>query len=210
MKILDVKPLALPDVKIVRYARFKDKRGYFTESYRASDVHQNPITDFLKDFRFSQQNESHSVAGVIRGLHFQWNPGMGKFVRTLRGRMVDLVMDIRHGSPTLGKIIAYDMPNRPEADYGEWIWVPPGFAHGNFFTEETTIEYFCTAEYKPTCEAGVSPLSADLDWSLFDPTLKAVFDTLVASGPVISDKDREGLSLQNWLEDERSTHYVYG
>ena len=209
MKILDVKSLALPDVKVVRYARFKDQRGYFTESYRASDVHQNPITDFLKDFRFSQENESHSIAGVIRGLHFQWNPGMGKFVRTLRGHMVDLVMDIRHGSPTLGKIIGYDMPATHDADYGEWIWVPPGFAHGNFFTEETTIAYLCTTEYKPACEAGVSPLSADLDWSLCEPNLKAAFDTITASGPVISAKDRDGLSLREWLEDERSKHYTY-
>ena len=70
-----------------------DHRGYFTEPFRASDLHNNPVTDFLRDVTFVQENESYSKAGVIRGMHFQWNPYMGKFVRTLRGRMVDLVLD---------------------------------------------------------------------------------------------------------------------
>ena len=97
---------------------------------------------------------------------------MGKLVRTLSGRMVDMILDIRKGSTTFGKIIAYDMPSEHEADYNEWIWVPPGFAHGNFFTEDSTIEYFCSGEYSPGCEAGISPLAADIDWSLCEGSLK--------------------------------------
>jgi dTDP-4-dehydrorhamnose 3,5-epimerase len=209
MKILDVKTLAIPDVKVVRYGRFKDQRGYFTEPYRASDLHRNPITDFLKEVAFLQENESYSVAGVIRGMHFQWNPCMGKFVRTIRGRMVDLVLDIRKGSPTLGRMIAYEIPDAVDAGHAEWIWVPPGFAHGNFFTAETTIEYFCTAEYNPACEAGISPLAPDIDWSLCDPAFKAEFDAVVAAGPVMSDKDRNAMPLQAWLADERSENFVY-
>ena len=213
MKILEVKSLAIPAIKVVQFGRFRDNRGYFTEPFRASDLHQNPVTDFLKDVTFLQQNESYSMAGVMRGLHFQWNPYMGKFVRTIRGRMVDLVLDIRKGSPTLGKIIAYDMPDEIKGDYSEWIWVPPGFAHGNFFPVESTIEYFCSGEYSPGCEAGISPVAPDLDWSLCDPSLKQAFDDLFRpfphNTPVMSEKDRDGLSLEAWLADERSDQFLY-
>ena len=94
---------------------------------------------------------------------------MGKLVRTLTGRMVNLIIDIRKGSPTFGKMIGYDMPGRLDAEFAEWIWVPPGFAHGNLFTEDTLIEYFCSGEYSQGCEAGISPLSLDIDWSLCAP-----------------------------------------
>ena len=66
---------------------------------------------------FKQCNESHSLAGVIRGLHFQWNPNQGKMVRTIAGHIIDLALDIRKGSPTFGKIIAYDLPASPDAAF---------------------------------------------------------------------------------------------
>ena len=106
-----------------------------------------------------QANQSLSEKGVMRGMHFQWNPYMGKLVRTISGHMVDMVLDIRIDSPTFGKMIAYDMPASDENDYDEWIWVPPGFAHGNFFSEKTIIEYMCTGQYSPGCEACISPFS---------------------------------------------------
>ena len=134
---------------------------------------------------------------------------MGKFVRTIRGRMVDLVLDIRKGSPTLGKMIAYDIPDSVDADYNEWIWVPPGFAHGNFFTTDSTIEYFCSGEYSPGCEGGISPLAADIDWSMCDPPLKADFDNLLSDSPLMSDKDRDAITLNDWLADERSEQFLY-
>lgn len=204
MKILDVKSLAIPEVKVIRCARFRDNRGYFTEPFRHSEFQK-----VIPDFSILQVNESSSNRGVIRGLHFQWNPFMGKLVRTVRGHMVDLFLDIRKGSPTYGKIAGYDMPDDPQGEYFEWIWVPVGFAHGNFYFEETTIEYFCTAEYSPGCEAGISPLSADLDWSLCDPSVKKEFDKIVAEGANISDKDKKGLSLTQWKEDERSKNFVF-
>lgn len=209
MKIIEVRSLAIPDVKVIRFARFSDSRGYFTETYRRSDFAARDDLGTLQQADFVQANESYSRPGVIRGLHFQWNPYMGKLVRTLAGRMVDLVLDIRKGSPSLGKIIAYDMPASPDAEFSEWIWVPPGFAHGNFFTEPTLIEYFCTGQYSPGCEAGISPLAADLDWSLCQPSLKELFDQ-VAQQPVISDKDRHGLTLQQWLADPRSEQFPFG
>ena len=191
MKITEIEALKIEDVKIVRFVRFCDHRGYFTEHFRRSDFANHAELGFMKGVEFVQCNESCSKKGVIRGLHFQWNPYMGKLVRTLAGRMVDMVLDIRKGSPTFGKIVCYDMPAGPEADHAEWIWVPPGFAHGNFFTEETLIEYFCSGEYSPGCEAGISPLSPDIDWSLCDPQLAEEFKKIAASTELITDKDRD-------------------
>jgi dTDP-4-dehydrorhamnose 3,5-epimerase len=210
MKIIEVKSLAIPAIKVIRFGRFCDQRGYFTEPFRKSDFLNHPQMTFMKGVEFLQANESFSKPNVVRGLHFQWNPYMGKLVRPLNGRMVDLVLDIRQGSPTLGKIIAYEMPTQPQADYNEWIWVPPGFAHGNFFTEESAIEYFCSGEYSPGCEAGISPLAADLDWSLCDPALKQEFDAVISSSALLmTDKDKNGFQLQAWLADERSNNFVY-
>jgi dTDP-4-dehydrorhamnose 3,5-epimerase len=134
---------------------------------------------------------------------------MGKLVRTLTGSMVDMVLDIRKGSPTEGRIIAYDMPASNERDYDEWIWIPPGFAHGNFFTKESNIEYLCTGEYSKGCESGISPLATDINWSLCDPKLKEKFYSLINSGAIISDKDRNAQSLSDWKKDSRSDNFVY-
>ncbi len=210
MKILQIKTLALPDIKVIRFGRFCDHRGYFTESYRKSDFVNHPDMGFMQGIEFMQANESFSRAGTLRGLHFQWNPYMGKLVRTLSGRMVDMVLDIRKGSPTFGKIIAYDIPVNPNNEYSEWIWVPPGFAHGNFFSEDSLIEYFCSGEYSPGCEAGISPLTDDIDWSLCDVELKRVFDELVAAQLIMTDKDQHGLSLAQWADDSRAENFVYG
>lgn len=210
MKIVEVKTLSIEAVKIIRFARFCDHRGYFTEQYRKNDFEQHTAMDFMRGIEFVQANESFSIKGTVRGLHFQWNPYMGKLVRTLSGRMVDVALDIRKGSPTFGKIICYDMPATPDRDYSEWIWVPPGFAHGNFFTENTMIEYFCTGEYSPGCEAGISPLAPDIDWSLCGPELKRMFDQIAPSTDLITDKDRNGFSVSDWESDERSENFIYG
>lgn len=215
MKILDVRDLGLEGVKIIRYGRFADMRGFFAEHFRDSDFRSHPRLDFMKEIQFLQCNESYSKPGTIRGLHFQWNPFMGKLVRTLRGRMIDMVLDIRNGSATFGKILGYDMPASPNADFGEWIWVPPGFAHGNFFTEESHIEYFCTGEYNPECESGISPLAADIDWSLFDSELKREFDALTTplsapdalQKPLMSEKDRKGHSVSSWMANPDSIQF---
>lgn len=210
MKLLEVKTLAIEAIKVIRFARFCDHRGYFTEHYRRSDFASHPDVDFMKGVEFVQANESYSRSGTVRGLHFQWNPYMGKLLRTLTGRMVDMVLDMRKGSPTFGKIILYDMPADHKVDYHEWIWVPPGFAHGNFFPQDSTIEYFCSGEYSPGCEAGISPLASDIDWTLCDPNLKDLFDSIVPSTSLISDKDRDGLSVEQWNHDERSNNFIYG
>jgi dTDP-4-dehydrorhamnose 3,5-epimerase len=209
MKILSVVDLALPGIKVIRFARFRDQRGYFTEPFRRSDFDSHAQLEALRGATFVQANESHSSANVVRGLHFQFNPDMGKLVRTITGHMVDVALDLRKGSPTLGKAIMYDMPSDTGNEWAEWIWVPPGFAHGNYFPVASTIEYYCTGEYNPSGEAGVSPLAADIDWSLCDRAQKARFEAVLSNGALISDKDRAACSLSTWLADARSDHFVY-
>jgi dTDP-4-dehydrorhamnose 3,5-epimerase-like enzyme len=87
--------------------------------------------------------------------------------------------------------------------------VPPGFAHGNYFTEETIIEYLCSGEYSPGNEGGVSPLAEDLDWSLCVPELRDEFRSLVESGATLSEKDRDAGSFADWQADPRSEHFLY-
>ena len=209
MKILEVKDLKIADIKIIRYGKFADHRGFFAEHFRKSDIATLPPLSFLRGVEFLQCNESFSRPGTVRGLHFQWNPYMGKLVRTLKGRMIDLVLDIRVGSPTFGKIIAYDMPADLNSEFGEWIWIPPGFAHGNYFPVESHIEYFCSGEYSPGCEAGISPLAADIDWSACDPELKKCFDAIVADGPLMTEKDRNGFSLASWKQNPDSERFLF-
>lgn len=210
MEVTSVKALVVPDIKVIRFRRFLDSRGYFTETFRRSDLDTKSETSFLAGVQFVQGNESFSRKGTLRGLHFQWNPYMGKLVRTIHGHMVDLVLDIRKGSDTFGRMLAYDMPSHPDDTHGEWIWVPPGFAHGNFFLEDTVIEYMCSGEYSPGCEGAISPLSTDIDRSLFEDALKELFDTTVAAGAIISDKDKGGLSVSQWNEDVRSDNFIIG
>ncbi len=210
MKIISINSFNIPDIKVIRFMRFCDQRGYFTESFRKSDYFGKPEMEFMKGVEFVQVNESYSHALAIRGLHFQWNPFMGKLVRTVRGRMVDLMLDIRKGSPTFGMASMYDMPAALEKDYNEWIWIPPGFAHGNFFTEESQIEYFCTGEYSQGCEASISPLAKDINWSSADRSLKREFDSIAKSTALITSKDRNGFSIETWVKDSRSENFIYG
>ena len=206
MKITKVEPLEISEVKVIIYERFADERGYFTETFRKSDFLGQPDIPIREEF--VQANESHSQKNVIRGLHAQWDPYMGKLVRTIGGHMIDFVMDIRKSSPTFGKIIAHDMPSSPSDISSQWIWVPVGFVHGNLFLEETTIEYFCTGEYNPQNEAGIYPLDQDIDWSLCKPHLKKIFDSSKSTA-IISEKDKQGFSLSQWTQDSRSSNFTY-
>ncbi len=207
MKILSVENLVFPEIKIIRFGRFQDERGYFTEPFRQSDFKTHHLLKpIFENINFVQMNESYSLANVIRGLHFQWQPAQGKLIRTIYGRMVDLILDVRRNSPNYGKIIAYDMPECKANDYSQWIWIPFGFAHGNIFTEETRIEYYCSGEYNPKCEAGICPLSSEIDWSLCDEKLKSIYNSLKGKF-LISEKDRNGLSLSDWENDESAKFF---
>lgn len=209
MKILEVIPLALPEIHLIRFARFRDHRGYFTENMKASDlVNQAPL-EILRGYQFPQINESFSLAGTVRGLHFQWNPFQGKLVRPIFGHLLDFILDIRLNSPNFGKIIGCDMPNSPERDYSEWIWIPPGFAHGALFPQDSMIEYLCTSEYSPGCEGCISPLANDLDWSWCEPALHSIYQEVCHTSDKLTEKDRNGWTLQQWTTQSTAQQFTY-
>lgn len=189
MKIVSVKSLVFPEVKVIRFARFPDNRGYFTETYRFQQ-----LEELLPDLKIKQVMESHSKKGVLRGFHLQYDPPMGKLVRTVVGEMIDFFLDLRKNSKTFGCIAGYRMPSNWSDDYDEWIWIPPGFAHGNLYLQESTIEYFATAIYNPQGELGINPLSSDINWQFCDKEIKKIFDEY-KNKFIISQKDQNGLTL---------------
>ena len=197
MKILEVLPTTFAEVKLVKFARFTDNRGYFTETYRFSQ-----LEEVIPDLKIKQVMESHSKKWVLRGFHFQYDPPMGKLVRTVVGEMIDFFLDIRPYSKTFGKIGAVRIPSSWEDNFDTWIWVPFGFAHGNLYLEESTIEYFATATWNPLSEVGINPLSADIDWSLVDQEIVDIFKNNEDKF-IISEKDKGGATLKDWLNDER-------
>jgi dTDP-4-dehydrorhamnose 3,5-epimerase len=209
MKLLEVETLKFKDIKVIKFVRFCDHRGYFTETYRKSDFEKSKETKFIKGIEFVQANESFSLKRTFRGLHFQWNPYMGKLVRPLYGHLIDFALDIRLGSPTFGKIIAYDMPVSPKDETSKWIWLPPGFAHGVLLIKDSLIEYFCSGAYNPNCEVGISPFAPDINWSLCNLKLKKLFNSIVPTTKLISAKDKNGMSVTQWKNDKRSENFIY-
>ena len=204
MKIFSINNQHIPGVKLINFERFNDNRGYVTETFRASDFINNELKVFSNGIM--QTNESFSQKNVLRGLHFQWNPNMGKLVRTIAGHMVDLVLDLRQGSPTQGKIMAFDMPAKSSDRSSSWIWVPEGCAHGNYFLEDSYIEYFCSGSYNGECEAGISPFAEDIDWSICDPKMKNLFFDLKDSF-IATQKDINGLSVKQWLDSNNANNF---
>jgi dTDP-4-dehydrorhamnose 3,5-epimerase len=208
MKIDSIKILAIPEIKVIKFSRFMDHRGYFTEPYSIRD-----FISLIPEINLGeviQINESFSKNNTIRGLHFQWNPYMGKLIRTVRGHMIDLILDIRLNSPTFGKIIGYNMASTLNDNFNEWIWIPAGFAHGNVFLEDTIIQYLCNGEYNWKCESGISPIAADIDWSLCDSYLKYIFYGIKYNPELkITDKDKNAFSLEQWKANENSKNFIY-
>ena len=162
----------LPGVLIVEPARFGDTRGFFSESWNRRRFAEHGIdTDFVQD------NHSMSMrAGTLRGLHFQSPPhAQAKLVRCGRGRLFDVAVDIREGSPTYGRWIGCEL----SFNNGRQLFIPAGFLHG-FVTREpdTEIIYKCSNYYAPECDGAVRWDDPDLaiDWGL-------------EGNPVLSDKD---------------------
>jgi dTDP-4-dehydrorhamnose 3,5-epimerase len=152
---MTVKPLALPGVFLIETPALTDERGFFIEAYKASTFRAHSLpTDFLQD------NHSCSVRGVLRGLHYQLPPhAQGKLVRVVEGRIWDVAVDVRRGSPTFGQSVGVELSDARPALF----WIPPGFAHGFVvLSEKAHFLYKCTAEYHRPSERGIR-------WD--DPTL---------------------------------------
>jgi dTDP-4-dehydrorhamnose 3,5-epimerase len=159
MKLIDT---ALEGVVIIIPDIYSDERGYFYESFNTKS-----FAKLLgRDITFVQDNESLSHEGVIRGLHYQLPPhAQSKLVRVVRGSILDVVVDIRQGSPTFGKYVAVEL----SAENHHQLFIPRGFAHGFKVIEgEAVVQYKCDNHYAPECEGTIrwdDPMLA-IDWQI--------------------------------------------
>ena len=159
---MDVIETSLPDVKLITPKRFGDKRGFFSEIYNRRALAEIGVTaDFI------QENHAYSAdRGTLRGLHFQAPPAtQTKLLRVLRGAILDVCVDLRHGSPTFGKHIMAELT----AESGQQILCPKGFAHGLLtLSPHTEIAYRVDAYYAPELDLGVRYDDPDLaiDWPI--------------------------------------------
>ncbi|WP_179009468.1 dTDP-4-dehydrorhamnose 3,5-epimerase [Winogradskyella forsetii] len=157
-----VKETKLKGCFIIKPQVFKDKRGYFLESYN-----QATFNEALSiDINFVQDNESQSSKGVLRGLHYQRGEhAQSKLVRVVKGRVLDVVVDIRKSSPTYGKHVSIELSEENKMQF----FVPKGFAHGFLVLEDDTIfSYKCDNFYNKESEAGIiyNDKGLNIDWHL--------------------------------------------
>lgn len=209
MLITEVKSLEISDVKVIKFKKFLDERGYFTETYREDDFYGIDEMDFMRKYEFLQFNETYSHKNTFRGLHFQWNPFMGKLIRCISGHLIDMALDVRKGSATFGKIVAYELIGKPDGQFSEWMWVPPGFAHGALLLEESYIQYLCSGTYNQSCEASISPVAKDIDWSICDKAIETKIKKVFDGDILIKERDLSGLSMAEWFKNKNSDKFKY-
>jgi dTDP-4-dehydrorhamnose 3,5-epimerase len=170
-------PLEIPEVIVVEAKFFEDDRGFFLESFKESDFASNGIP-----VRFVQDNISHSVKNVLRGLHYQKNPkGQAKLVTAITGKIFDVAVDLRRNSPTFGKWVGEILSDVNHKS----LFVPEGFAHGFcVLSEKADVMYKVSNEYSSIHERGII-------WN--DPTLDIKWPI---SKPILANKDFELPSLK--------------
>jgi dTDP-4-dehydrorhamnose 3,5-epimerase len=179
-----VENTAIPDVKLITPAKFGDTRGFFSETYSRKKLAEQGIAG-----EFVQDNHSMSARpGVVRGLHYQLAPmAQAKLVRCVKGKILDVVVDIRRGSPTFGRVVREII----SAENWKQIFVPVGFAHGFSVLEpDTEVIYKVTADYSPAHERGIA-------WN--DPAL-AIDWQVQLDQVVLSEKDKKNPLLKDATE----------
>ncbi len=168
----EFRKLRIPDVILIEPKKFFDARGSFLETYKFSEFFRAGI-----DKSFVQDNLSSSRKNVLRGLHYQLNPvAQGKLVRVLKGKILDVAVDIRKGSPTYGGWVSEILSE----ENGFMLWVPEGFAHGFLSLEDMTeVLYKNTNEYNPLFDKGIiwNDPQIGVDWHI--------------ENPILSDKDKK-------------------
>lgn len=170
---------AIPDVIVIEPKIFNDTRGFFYESFNQQAFDEATGTNY----QFVQDNHSKSSRGVLRGLHYQLSPkAQGKLVRVVQGKVWDVAVDIRKGSPTFGQWVGEEL----SADNHKQLWIPPGFAHG-FITLSETAEflYKTTDYYSPEHERAIR----------WDDSQLAIAWPLPADDIQVSAKDEQALDL---------------
>lgn len=179
---MEVIKTELEGVVIIEPKIFRDARGYFFESFS-----QKEFEEKVRKIAFVQDNESMSSYGVMRGLHFQLPPfTQSKLVRCVKGKVLDVAVDIRKGSPTFGKHVSVELSE----DNHRQFFVPRGFAHGFAVLSETAVfQYKCDNFYAPQSDGGISILddSLGIDWKL--PTDKVILSVKDTKHPLLKDFD---------------------
>jgi dTDP-4-dehydrorhamnose 3,5-epimerase len=158
-----VKTTDIEDVLILEPTVHGDRRGYFMESFSERDF----AAQTGLDVRFVQDNESFSGRGVLRGLHFQRAPhAQAKLVRVVKGRVLDVAVDIRPQSPTFGRYVAVEL----SGDSHRQLFIPKGFAHGYLALEDSVFQYKCDDYYHPECEGGIAwnDPQIGIDWGALE------------------------------------------
>jgi len=179
----------LQDVVVLVPDIFQDSRGFFMETFR-----EDQFKAYGLPYHFVQDNHSRSAKGVVRGLHFQWEPPMGKLMRVTQGSAFLVAVDIRKGSPTLGKWagIEASAENRRE------VWAPAGFARGFcVLSDFAEIQYKCTGAYNNKGESGIL-------WN--DPAIGIQWPVTNAE---LSEKDKKAQTLAQWLASPASENFKY-
>lgn len=179
---MDIQETKLKGVLIFTPKVFNDERGYFFESYREKIFAEKGI-----NVKFVQDNISHSKKNTVRGLHYQVGEfAQGKLCQVVYGRVLDVAVDIRFGSPTFGKYVATVL----SSENHEQLWIPPGFAHGfSVLSETATFHYKCTNYYDKASERAIlfSDKTLNIDWNVTEP--------------LVSQKDLEAPLFNNISQD---------
>jgi dTDP-4-dehydrorhamnose 3,5-epimerase len=173
-------PTELEGLSLIEPSVFADDRGFFLESFREDALAELGVTE-----RFVQDNHSRSRRGVVRGMHFTLGEGQAKLVRVARGRILDVVVDIRLGSPTFGRWEGFELDD----ETGRMLFVPVGFAHGfQVLSDVADVLYKCSSYYDGSLERGFAWDDPDvaIDWPV--------------DGPVVSDRDRAAPRLAEIMD----------
>ena len=182
---------SMRDVAVLVPDVFQDSRGFFMETYR-----EDQFKEMGLPHHFVQDNHSRSAKGVVRGLHFQWEPAMGKLMRVTQGTAFLVAVDIRQGSPTLGKWIGVEA----SAENRKQVYAPAGFARGFcVLSDSAEIQYKCTGMYSNKAESGIlwNDPAIGIEWPL-----KGLEVTL-------SDKDKKAQTLEQWLASPNAANFKY-
>jgi len=184
---LSAVPQAIPEVILLEHEAFEDERGYFMEVYKSEAFRELGLPEV-----FVQFNESRSARNVIRGLHFQWEPPVGKLMRVAEGSAFLVAVDIRYDSPTLGQWVAQTIT----AEDRRQIWAPAGFARGLCaLSDNTRVQYLCTGTYNGSTDSAIlwNDDEIGVEWPV--------------SHPVVSAKDRRAQTLRQWLARPESKSF---
>lgn len=178
---MTVSPLALPEVKLIEPDYFQDHRGYFCESYS-----KRTLASYGIDAEFVQDNHSLTLKkGTIRGIHFQKQPHpQSKLVRCTRGRIMDVAVDLRRGSPTFKQWVSAEL----SAENHRQLWIPAGFGHGFVTLEDRCeVQYKTDAFYDPACDGGIAWNDPEIGvgWGITSPFLSEKD----AAAPKLADSD---------------------